>query len=107
MAYLIIAIMGEVIGTSALKASNGFTQLTPTLISLAGFAIALFFLSVALKTIPIGIAYAIWSGVGIIAISLIGLFIYKQTFDIPALLGIGLILAGVLVINMMSSTISI
>ncbi len=87
--YLAIAIIGEVIATSFLRASAGFTVLVP---------------SIALQTIPVGIGYAIWSGVGIIVVSIIAFFAYGQTLDLPALIGIALILAGVLVINLFSQS---
>ncbi len=101
--FLFVAIAGEVIGTSALKASEGFTRLGPSTVTAIGFAVAFYFLALALRTIPMGIAYAIWSGAGIVAISIIGYFLYRQTLDLPALVGIGLILAGVLVINTLSN----
>jgi small multidrug resistance pump len=100
--YLAIAIVSEVIGTSALKASNEFTRVVPSLITLVAFLTAFYFLSLTLRTIPVGIAYAIWSGVGIVLISLIGRFVFGQVLDLPALLGMGLIVAGVLVINLFS-----
>jgi len=81
--YLSIAIVAEVIGTSALKASEGFTRLGPSLITILGYAAAFYFLSLTLKTIPVGIAYAIWSGVGIVLISLIGYALFRQTLDLP------------------------
>jgi len=104
--YLLIAITGEVVGTSALKASEGFSKPMPSIITVAGFATAFYFLALTLQVIPIGIAYAIWSGVGIIMISLIGYFYFGQVLDGPAWIGIGLILAGVLVINTLSSSTS-
>ena len=103
--YLLVAIVGEVVGTSALKASEGFTKLGPSLLAVGGFATALFFLALTLRVIPVGIAYAIWSGVGIVLISLIGYFVYAQKLDTPALVGMGLIMAGVLVINLMSRSV--
>ncbi len=102
LGYLMVAIVAEVIATSALKAANGFTVLVPSVITIAGYVVAFYFLSLTLKTIPVGIAYAIWSGLGIIAVSVIALVLYKQTLDLPAMIGIGLILAGVLVINLFS-----
>ncbi len=102
--YLLIAITGEVVGTSALKASAGFTRPVPSAITVIGFATAFYCLSLTLKVIPIGVAYAIWSGVGIVMISLIGIFYFGQRLDLPAMIGIGLILAGVIVINMLSSS---
>lgn len=103
-AYLAVAILTEVIATSALKASEGFTRLLPSLVVVAGYAISFWCMSLTLKTIPVGLAYAIWSGVGIILITAIAWVLYKQTLDAPALLGIGLILGGVLVINLFSKS---
>jgi len=96
------AIAFEIVATSALKATDGFSRLVPTAITITCYVAAFFSLSVALRTIPMGIAYAIWSGLGILAISLIGLVIYGQKLDMAALVGIGLILAGTLVINLYS-----
>jgi small multidrug resistance pump len=98
--------MGEVIGTSALKASDGFTKIVPSIIVIAGYAIAFFFLSLTLKeNINIGVVYAIWSGVGVSLISVIGYLYYKQTLDIPAVLGIALIIIGVMIINLYSKSV--
>lgn len=102
--YLSIAIGAEIIATSALKSAAGFTRLVPSLITVAGYSIAFYCLSLSLRTIPVGIAYAVWSGVGIVAISLIGILFFKQHLDMPALLGIGLIIAGVLVLNVFSKS---
>jgi small multidrug resistance pump len=104
--YLLLAIIAEVIATSALKASEGFTKLLPSLIVMIGYSISFYFLSLTLKSIPVGIAYAIWSGVGITFISLIGYFYYKQTLDLPAIVGILFIVTGVLIINLFSKSIS-
>lgn len=104
--YLFIAITGEVVGTSALKASEGFTRPAPSVVTIVGFAIAFYFLSLTLRTMPIGIAYAIWSGVGIVLISLIGFVLFGQKLDAPGLIGVALILAGVVVINFLSSSTS-
>lgn len=103
--YLGFAIFCEVLGTSALNLSDGFNKPVPTALSLFAFAISFFLLSLALKTIPVGVAYAIWSGTGIVLISAIGYFIFKQSLDGPALLGIGLILAGVIIINRFSNSV--
>jgi len=97
-----IAIACEVVATSSLKATEGFSRPLPTLLTLGGYAIAFWALSVAIRTIPVGIAYAIWCGVGIIAITAIAWIFLKQRLDLPALAGMGLILAGVLVINLFS-----
>ena len=102
--YLAIAIAAEVIATSALKASDGFTRPGPSLVVAAGYAIAFYFLSLVLKTVPVGVAYAIWSGAGIVLIALIGWAVLKQPLDLPALAGIGLIVAGVAVIQLFSKS---
>lgn len=104
--YLGIAIVAEVIATSALKAADGFTRIAPSLLVVAGYVVAFYFLSLTLKTIPVGLAYAVWAGVGIVLIALIGWFLYGQSLDFPALIGIGLILAGVLVINLLSKSVA-
>lgn len=98
--YLAVAIVAEVIGTSSLKASDGFSKLGPSLIVCAAFAAAFFFLSMALRTIPVGIAYAIWSGMGTALIVLIAAAVFRQIPDFAAIAGITLIIAGVIVINM-------
>lgn len=102
--FLAVAIGAEVIATSALRASEGFTRLWPSVLVVIGYGVAFYFLSLTLKTIPVGMAYAIWSGVGIVLVSAIAFFVYKQTLDLPALIGIGLIMAGVLVINLFSQS---
>lgn len=102
--YLAIAILVEVTGTSALKASEGFTRLWPSLIVVVSYAVSFFFMSLTLKSIPVGISYAIWSGVGIVMITVVAWFLYKQALDVPALIGMGLIVAGVAVINLFSNT---
>jgi small multidrug resistance pump len=103
--YLAIAIVSEVVGTTALKASNAFTVWQPSLVVVLGYGVSFYFLSLALRTIPVGIAYAIWSGVGIVLISIIAWVIYRQALDTAAIVGIGLIVAGVGVINVFSSTV--
>ncbi len=100
--YLGIAILAEVIATSLLKASAEFTRLWPSLGVALGYGIAFFFLSLTLRSIPVGIAYAIWSGIGILLVAAIGWIAYGQKLDGPALLGCGLIIAGVVVINLFS-----
>ena len=102
--YLTVAIIFEVIGTWALKASDTFTRLGPSLVTAVAYPACFFFLALSLRTIPVGIAYAIWSGVGIVLIALIGLFWFKQTLDVPALLGLALIIAGIVVVNMFSQS---
>jgi small multidrug resistance pump len=97
-----IAIVAEVAATTALKASDGFSRFWPSVAVVVGYALAFYCLSLTLRTMPTGIAYAIWSGVGIVLISLLGWWMHRQTLDLPALLGMGLIMAGVLVINLFS-----
>lgn len=102
--FLTIAIIAEVIATSALKASQGFSVLIPSIITILGYGVALFFLSLTLKTIPVGIAYAIWSGAGIVLISTVGWIFFKQHLDLAAIIGLGLMLAGIIVINVFSNS---
>ncbi|CAH1669036.1 MAG: multidrug efflux SMR transporter [Chelatococcus sp.] len=103
--YLLIAIIAEVVATSALKASDSFTRLGPTLVTVVGYGLAFYFLSLTLRTIPTGIAYAIWSGVGIVLISAVSWIWFKQSLDWPAFLGLGLIIAGVIVVNVFSRSV--
>lgn len=103
---LAAAIFSEVIATSALKASEGFSKTTPSIIVIVGYGLAFYFLSLTLKTIPVGVAYAVWSGVGIVCVSIIGWFLFGQKLDFPALLGIGFILTGVIIMNVFSRTIA-
>jgi len=103
-AVLIAAIVCEVIGTSFLAASQQFTRVWPTFATVIFYAASFYFLSVALRTLPIGIAYAMWSGLGIVLISLASYVFYRQILDLPAIIGIGLILSGVLVINLWSNS---
>lgn len=100
--YLAVAILCEVIATSFLKSSAGFTKLMPSLITATGYAVSFYFLSLALRGIPTGIAYAIWSGVGIVLITTIAWVFQGQKLDAPALGGLALIVAGVVVINVFS-----
>jgi len=102
--HLLIAIFAEVVGTSALKASAGMTKLAPAAIVVLGYGAAFYFLSLTLAHIPVGVAYAIWSGVGIVLISLIGWRLFDQPLDMPALVGMGLIVCGVAVINLFSKS---
>lgn len=102
--YLAIAIAAEVVATSALKASDGFSKTGPSIVVAVGYGIAFYFLSLVLKTVPVGVAYAIWSGVGIVLIALIGWLFMKQSLDPGALAGIALIVAGVLVIQLFSKS---
>ena len=102
--YLIVAVILETFGTACLKASNEFTKLWPSLGVIIGFAGAFYFLALTLRYMPIGVVYAIWSGLGIVLITLIGLVFFKQSLDAAAYIGLGLIILGVIVINMFSST---
>ena len=102
--YLSIAIVAEVIATSALKASDGFTKAGPSVVVALGYGVAFYFLSLVLKTVPVGVAYAIWSGAGIVLIAGIGWLVLKQPLDAPALLGISLIVVGVAVIQLFSKS---
>ncbi|OZI46285.1 QacE family quaternary ammonium compound efflux SMR transporter [Bordetella genomosp. 5] len=102
--YLGVAIIAEIIATSALKSSEGFTRLWPSVLTVAGYGVAFYFLSLTLREIPVGVAYAIWSGVGIVLISLVGLVLFRQTLDAAAIVGMALIVAGVVVINLFSKT---
>lgn len=104
--YLAAAIVSEVIGTSALKASNEFTRPVPTMIMLAAFLSAFYFLTLTLRTIPVGVAYAIWSGVGIVLVTGFAWIYYGQKLDLAALIGLGLIIAGVVVINLLSKSVA-
>lgn len=103
--YLAIAILAEVVGTSALKASNGFTVWLPSAVVAVAYGVSFYFLSLALRAIPVGVAYAIWSGVGIVLISAIGWVLFRQRLDAAAIAGIGLIVAGVGVIHLFSATV--
>lgn len=98
-----VAIVAEVIGTSALKASEGFTRLGPSVVVVLGYAVAFYCLSLVLRTLPVGITYAVWSGLGIVLITLVAWLLYGQTIDLAGLIGMGLIIAGVAVLNLFSS----
>ena len=100
--YLILAIISEVIATSSLKSTEGFTKLWPSLIVLLGYSAAFYFLSLTLDTIPIGIVYAIWSGVGIAAIAVVSVIFFDQKLDTASYIGMGLIIAGVVVLRLYS-----
>lgn len=102
--FLICAIVFEVAATSALPASQQFTRLWPSVVVVVGYAASFFFLSMTLKVLPVGVVYAMWSGLGIIAVAALGYFLYQQRLDLPAVLGMALIVAGVAVINLFSAT---
>ena len=99
-----IAIVAEVVATTALKGSDSFTRWLPSVLAVAGYAIAFYFLSITLRSMPTGIAYAIWAGLGIVLIAIASFVIYRQTIDLPGLLGMGLIIAGVVVLNVFSKS---
>ncbi|AKZ62021.1 multidrug transporter [Herbaspirillum hiltneri N3] len=99
-----IAIVAEVIATSALRAAEGFARLVPSIVVVIGYAVAFLCLSLTLKSIPVGIVYAIWSGLGIVLISVVAYFLYGQSLDLPAIIGMGLILVGVVVLNLFSKS---
>lgn len=102
--YLSIAIVSEVIATSALKASEGFSRFWPSVIVAVGYITSFYFLSLTLKTVPVGVAYAIWSGVGVALITLIAWFQFRQSLDVPAIAGLSLIVLGVIVLNLFSKS---
>lgn len=102
--YLAITILGEVVATSALKSSNGFTKPLPSAVVVIGYGVAFYFLSLALKSIPVGVAYAIWAGVGIVLVATIAWIFHGQRLDGWAIVGIGLIISGVAVLNLFSGT---
>ena len=102
--YLTLAILLEVTGSSFLKASEGFTKWIPTVSMIVAFIGCFYFLSLALKSIPMGMAYAIWAGVGIVLLALISVFVFKQNLDLPAIIGIGFIIVGVLIIHLFSKS---
>jgi small multidrug resistance pump len=102
--YLLIAIVAEVVATSALKASDGFARLPPLALMAVGYAIAFYFLALTIRTVPVGIAYGIWSAVGLVLIAAVGAVWFRQPVDLPAAIGLSFIIAGVIILNMFSST---
>jgi len=103
--YLALAILFEVIATSALRATDGFTRPLPSALTIVGYAISIYLLALTVRTMPVGIVYAVWSGSGIVLIALIAWLWFRQSIDLPGLIGIALILAGVLVVNLFSKTV--
>lgn len=101
---IFVAILGEVVATTSLKLSEGFTKLVPSIVVVVGYAIAFYCLSITLKSIPLGIAYAVWSGLGIVTVSILGWIVFGQKLDTWALLGMLLIISGVLILNLLSKT---
>jgi small multidrug resistance pump len=108
MTYLLLAaaIVAEVVATSALAKTDGFTQLWPSLIVAIGYGIAFFLLSLVTRTIPVGIVYAVWSGAGIVLVAMAGWLLFGQKLDLPAVIGLIMIIAGVLIINLLSKSVS-
>ena len=104
--YLGVAIVSEVVATSALKAAEGFTRPLPSLVVAVGYGIAFYCLSVVLRTLPLGVTYAIWSGVGVALVALVGWLVYGQSLDLAAVIGLTLIVAGVIVLNVFSKTVA-
>lgn len=102
--YLAIAIIAEVAATSALRASEEFTKLVPSLIVVVGYGLSFYFMMLVLRVIPVGITYAIWSGIGIVLVTIVGALFYKQIPDVPAMLGMGLIIVGVVIIHLFSKS---
>ncbi len=100
--FLAVAIAFEVLATSALKLTDGFTRLGPSIVTILGYGLAFYFLSLTLRTLPVGIVYAIWAGVGVVLVALIGWLVFRQPLDAWGIVGIALILAGVLVLNVLS-----
>lgn len=103
--FLVIAILFELVAVTALKSSNGFTRVWPTIIMLSCYCGSMFFLSLVLRTLPLGITYAVWSGIGIVFIAVIGVFYHKEVLDLPAVIGISLILSGVVILNLFSNVV--
>lgn len=104
--YLLIAIVTEVIATSALKASEEFTKFWPSTLVVLGYVASFYFMVLVLRTLPVGITYAIWSGVGIVLVTLVSIVLYDQIPDLPAVIGMALIILGVVVIHLFSTTVS-
>jgi small multidrug resistance pump len=102
--YLTIAVVFEVVATTALKETQGFTRLAPSLVVVVAYGFAFYFLALVLRTMPVGVVYALWSGAGILLVTAIGWLWFRQVLDVPALAGMALILAGVVVINLFSKT---
>ena len=103
--YLAISITAEVIATTSMKALDGFNKPLPLLLVVVGYAISFWMLSLVVKTIPVGVAYAVWAGMGIVLVSIAAVFLYQQRLDLPAMLGMGLIVAGVVVIQLFSQSV--
>ncbi|MGP5310867.1 DMT family transporter [Vreelandella alkaliphila] len=100
--YLVLAIVAEVVATSALKSSMGFTRPLPSIMVVVGYGVAFYLLSLVLRTLPVGIAYAIWAGLGIVLVTLVGIVVFGEKPDLPAVIGISLIVAGVVILQVFS-----
>ena len=103
--YLSLAIVSEVVATTALKSAQGFSRLWPSVVVIVGYASAFYLLSRCMATIPVGVTYAIWSGVGIVLITLLAVWVHGQRIDLPAVLGMGLIVSGIVVMNVFSKAV--
>ena len=108
MTYILLAlaIVAEVIATSALAKTDGFTQPWPSVLAITGYGLAFFLLALVMRTVPVGIVYAVWSGAGIVLVAIAGWLIFGQKLDLPALVGLAMIIAGVLIINLLSKSVS-
>ena len=102
--FLFLAVLAETIGTTALQASAQFTRLWPSILVVVAYGVSFYLLAMALKFMPVGVVYALWSGLGIIFIAIIGFVVFGQRLDLPAIIGLALIIAGILVINLLSGT---
>lgn len=102
--YLLLAVIAEVVATTALKSAEGFTRLIPSMVVVVGYGLSFYFLSMILQTLPLGVTYAVWSGLGIVLVTIAAVFLYKQTPDAAAIIGMALIIAGVAVIQIFSDT---
>jgi small multidrug resistance pump len=102
---LAIAIVAEVVATSTLKMTAEFTKLVPSLVVVVGYAVAFYFMTISLRVLPVGIMYAIWAGLGVVLVTVVGWVVYKQVLDLPAILGLILIIAGVVIINLFSNAV--
>lgn len=100
--YLLLAVIAETVGTSAIQASHQFTRLGPSILVVIAYGISFYLLGLTLRTMPVGIVYSIWSGLGIVLIAAIGYVAFGQKLDLPALLGMGLIIAGIVVMQLFS-----
>ena len=104
--YLFVAIVLEVVATSAMAKSDGFTRLWPSALSVVGYGLAFYLLSIVTRTVPVGIVYAVWSGAGIVLVAAVGWLLFGQKLDLPAIIGLIMIVAGVLLINLVSKSVS-